>query len=557
MKTLTQTGLMLLLLLTFTITISAQEIFDAVRKGDLAKVKELLQNNPEYINKANNRLETLLHIASGNDDKEMTSLLIEKGSNLKSLDGYFYTPLMVAGLNSARVLIDNGSDINYISPDGLNALISSVYRGNKELVEYFIDKGAIIPSGDDYRKMDILSYALKAGSVKYLEMILELGLKYDAVDLLGNNLLHFASRGNSSELLYKLINMGVLINKKNVFGWTPLHRAVMSGNKTFVELLVKKGADINAKTADGKTVYNLAKETKKNEIEELLLNLGADKTTNNSPIIIGEYLGQKKPGKKAVPFDSPIIASIYNFHGNFSFSKDGNEVLWERSGAKILTSKIVNGRWIMPDTVKFVTEGGPPFFSPDGKKLYFNKYVEDGGKRKEVICAMDKTQTGWTQPYNLPDIINSIDGIHWQVSVDMKGNLYFGVRQNGYFDFRIYFSEYNKGYYSKPQIVEGLEDINAHSPYISSDGSYLIISQRGKGNGLSILFKKRNGKWTKGKDFTNIIGVPGINKTLCPMVTCDGKYLFFGVTEDTGTAPFWVDASFIEDLRKEALKDDK
>lgn len=79
--------------------------------------------------------------------------------------------------------------------------------------------------------------------------------------------------------------------------------------------------------------------------------------------------------------------------------------------------------------------------------------------------------------------------------------------------------------------------------FISPDGNYLMIC---KGKSISILFKKKDGTWTHSQDITSIIGKTGI----CPIVTPGGKYLFF-----IAYIPYWVDASFIEELRKNELNE--
>ena len=168
-----------------------------------------------------------------------------------------------------------------------------------------------------------------------------------------------------------------------------------------------------------------------------------------------------------------------------------------------------------------------------------------GQPPKELIYVMDKTPMGWSEPNALPDIINSIPGIHWQLSVDKKGNLYFGARQNGTVASRIYCSAYINGAYTEPKILESLKDVDAHSPFISPDGSYLIIST--PTNGLQILFRNKAGSWTKERNITDIIGYEGH----CPIVTHDGKYLFFLHNAGDKFIPYWVDASFIEELRSE------
>ena len=46
-------------------------------------------------------------------------------------------------------------------------------------------------------------------------------------------------------------------------------------------------------------------------------------------------------------------------------------------------------------------------------------------------------------------------------------------------------------------------------------------------------------------------------EVICPFISYDGKYLFYVHYVGDRFIPYWVDASFIEDMRKEVLKDDK
>jgi hypothetical protein len=346
-------------------------------------------------------------------------------------------------------------------------------------------------------------------------------------------------------LIEKMIILEIPVNKTNIFGFTPLHIAALKGNTQAVKLFTQKDLDINARTNDGKTPYNLAVEAKKDETAEYLKSIGADQSPQRFPVLTGEYMGQPKPGKKAVPFAPGIVT---NQHGSIVLTPDGNEMYWsinKRPGeVSMISTKKKNGKWTKPDTLK--KDIDLPFESSGGNKLFctqWNTHTKWG--IKTIIYEMDKTPTGWSEPKPLPGIINSITGIHWQISVDRKGNLYFGARLNGAIhNMRIYSSEYNNGEYSEPKIIESLKDVNAHSPYISPDGSYLIIS---KPEGLNILFKKRDGSWTDGTDLSDYTGIEGGK---CPVVTHDGKYLFF----ISGTS-YWVDASFIEELRKKELKE--
>ena len=79
MKMITIFILFLTVILLFTINLSAQEIFDAVRNGDLSKVKELIENNPELVKAKNQRGAEPLHASVSLDHIDITKYLIEKG----------------------------------------------------------------------------------------------------------------------------------------------------------------------------------------------------------------------------------------------------------------------------------------------------------------------------------------------------------------------------------------------------------------------------------------------------------------------------------------------
>jgi len=495
--------------------------------------------------------DTPLHIAALLDNNEIAQYLIEKGADINAPNGSLYTPLMRAGIKVAKVLVQNGADINYIAANGnSSALTASLWQENKEVAEYLLDCGAKLPDKENDSFLFFLSKALQKGSIKYLEACIRSRFDPLTVSESQSTMLHYAAESNSVELIEKLITLGVPMNRTNVYGWTPLHVASSKGNKNVVELLINKGLDKSSRTIDGSSPYNLAIEAKKSEVVDYLKSIGADQSPQEFPKLTGKYLGQRRPGQEPIPFAPGIIATGESFHSTVTFSQDGKEAFWT-SGSTTYHSKIVNGKWIKPDTIKYLATADVPFISPDGKKLYFLSQ-EDGKPRftKETISVMDKTQSGWFEPKPLPEIINSVFGIHLQFSVDRKGNLYFGARQNGTVVSRICFSEYKNGNYSKPVIMDNLEEEDAHSPFISPDGSYLIFTS---GMKLMMIFRKTDGTWTKERDLTEILGLTGD----CPIVTHDGKYLFFRHVAGEKYIPYWVDASFIEDLRQEALKDDK
>jgi hypothetical protein len=59
------------------------------------------------------------------------------------------------------------------------------------------------------------------------------------------------------------------------------------------------------------------------------------------------------------------------------------------------------------------------------------------------------------------------------------------------------------------------------------------------------FIKSQDGKWTEPVDLNDKYGIKG----MCPMVTKDGKYLFYLDYVNSRSQPFWVSARFIEELR--------
>jgi hypothetical protein len=156
---------------------------------------------------------------------------------------------------------------------------------------------------------------------------------------------------------------------------------------------------------------------------------------------------------------------------------------------------------------------------------------------------------------------NSLAGIHWQMSVDRDGNLFFGTWQpqgEGKYTGDIYVSECEDGEYAEPKKLGPEINVPGHynrSPFIAPDGSYLLFNRgdESRPTRLLISFRKRDGTWTTPKDPSDILGRDGSN----PIVTIDGKFLFFLETENGKIRPFWIEAGFIEDLRESELKSQK
>ena len=267
------------------------------------------------------------------------------------------------------------------------------------------------------------------------------------------------------------------------------------------------------------------------------------------PVLKGLYLGQKLPGNFPEIFAKSIVSTDLCNHSSISISPDGKEIYWAMAPldnpARIYCSRVNNGEWSKPEIVSFtiLENGDCPVLSPDGKRMYFNstRLLPNGNKKRERIWCVERTSSEWGNPFPLSAEIND-QHLHWQISVDAEGNLFFGSERSGSKGKDdVFMSQNNGGVFQEPFSLGPEINTDKHEgcPYIAPDGSYLIFSR----NGLWISFKGENGNWinaiSMGRNFDGI----------CPYVSPDGKYIFFlkmGVRYDD---IYWASAKIIEELR--------
>jgi Tol biopolymer transport system component len=283
----------------------------------------------------------------------------------------------------------------------------------------------------------------------------------------------------------------------------------------------------------------------------------------------GARIGQTPPQSEPVLFAVDIVSSNRFEHGTVTFSPDGTEAFWGSSYflgesgytyGRLLTTRVEDGRWTAPRMAEFsgVRLGdGEPFFSPDGKRLYFlsRRALEEGGPAGELgIWFVDRTSTGWSEPRRLEGGPNAI-GLYWQFSVAQNGNIYFGSSvPGGLGRSDIYVSRFAGGEYLEAEnlgpVVNG--EWSDGSPFVAPDESYLIITRGEHPDNLGdsdlwISFRDAGGSWTTPVNLPAPINSE--SREICPQVTGDGKYLLFNSFRNGQADNYWVDAGIIARLR--------
>jgi ankyrin repeat protein len=576
----------------------AQDIFDLLRKGDLAAAKALIEKSPQLVEARDNDGDTPLHYAAREGNAELINYLIDKGAKLELQDARQKTPLHLAAMNdrrdavsvmlkrgaaletrddyrrtalilcarergqaaTGRILVEAGADVNAVDKFGSTALELAAWRGKADFVDLLLEKGARVPeSGRQWQGM--LSQATENGLPRLFRRLTEGGQDLKAVDSSGAWLLQAAAAGGSGEIVGALIEKGFNPRKPDRFGWTPLHYAARDGRVDAARILIEKNAPLNARTIMGQTAYNVALERKMSSAAAFLAEKGADKSDLRFPVLEGDYLGQKPPGEKPELFGPGIISSIWGLHSTAVFTPDGNEVYWAPmmtfpgevySRGGLLMMKREKGRWTPPVWASFSGPNGEddvPFFSADGKRIYFlsrRPLPGEAQRGSEKIWFAERTAEGWSEPQPLDPDVNSVDK-HWEFSLDGQQNVYFAGQAADSLGLQdIYLARFSGGKYEKPVNVGRPVNSPAgeNSPFIAPDGRFLVFERE---YDLWVSFRGARDQWSEPINLGPGVNSPDVE--ICPVVTADGEYLFFLSQRDGESHAYWVRADVIEKAR--------
>src|SRR2546428_695223 len=124
-------------------------LVDAVKRGDSAAVRSLLQKHVD-VNEAEPDGTAALHWAVHNESVEIADLLIRGGASVKAANRYGATPLWLAAVsgNAAmiEVLLKAGADANAANPHGETPLLAAARSGEADAVRVLLERGAYRPS---------------------------------------------------------------------------------------------------------------------------------------------------------------------------------------------------------------------------------------------------------------------------------------------------------------------------------------------------------------------------------------------------------------------------
>jgi len=203
------------------------EFLEAVKEGDAARVRQMLDANPALAGTCAESGESavLLSVYYGKD--EVRELLLSRGAPLNVFEA------AAAGVRetvAARIKEDAGR-VRAFSHDGFTPLHLAAFFGRIPVVELLLSAGAPVN---------------------------EVSQNASALRPLHSAVAHRQPQA-ALEIARALIAAGADVNATQHGGWTPLHAAALHGNLALVRLLLEAGAKASAKNDTGQTPAALAK----------------------------------------------------------------------------------------------------------------------------------------------------------------------------------------------------------------------------------------------------------------------------------------------------------
>lgn len=494
----------------------AQDIHRAAMSGDTAAVRAMIRADAGLLNKRNTWGRTpLCATARDGGDGATMRLLVSLGADVNAADNSGWTPIMLAA-----------------------------WRPNKDAVEALLDAGAELPVVGR-EGAQILNDAAGGGLERLFDALLARGASVDTT----GPLLHSAAGGGSRRIVESLFDSGFDVNKKDKFGWMPLHIAAEQGHREIISFLLARGADIDARNMLGQTPYNIAQERDDPALMSYLASAGADTAPPAFPKIKGKYLGRPRPGLEPEEFAPGIVSHRYRPHSTVAVSPKGDEIFWNpmiepRGGGYsfgyIVTTRIENGYWTYPRKAAFSEKDfrdDHPFFSHDGKRLYFLSERPVAGvappKNEKRTWYLEKTKNGWSEPKFCEELpVPAGPRVTFLTfSFDRDGNYYYAT------DGDVWCSRLAKGKYAAPEkLGSAVNTDNVEmSPMISPGGDYLLFLS-GSSPGPCVSFRNKDGSWTQATSLADRIKSRPFN--FAPA----GDYIMIGGDR-------WVDAKMIEQMK--------
>ena len=185
---------LLLLALAWSSQAYSGEIHKAAKKGDVGKVRKLLQGNPDLVFSKDEDGWTPLHLAAANGYRELAEFLLANKAEVNAKDNNGGTPLhQAAGAagnhgDLVNLLLSHGADVNAKDKFGLTPLHWATLHDNEVSADVLLAHGADVNAKDDEVGNTPLIIAAGQGYEDVTKLLLAKGADVNASDNKGTPL---------------------------------------------------------------------------------------------------------------------------------------------------------------------------------------------------------------------------------------------------------------------------------------------------------------------------------------------------------------------------------
>ena len=183
MRQIVRSGLLLVLLPMAGLTAGRSEVADALKAGDLAGARKLVEQHAD-VNAPQSDGATALDWAVYRSDKEMVDLLLGAGANARAANREGSTPLWLASINGdaaiIAALLKAGADANEHLPLGRTPLMAASRTGNVEAIQVLLDHGADVNARETLRGTTPLMWAADEGHAAAIRLLIQRGADFKA-----------------------------------------------------------------------------------------------------------------------------------------------------------------------------------------------------------------------------------------------------------------------------------------------------------------------------------------------------------------------------------------
>ena len=231
----------------------------AVGNSYIDTAKILIENGAN-INAVDIEGWSALSYAVNNGDIEIAKLLLENKSKIKDeLLIAIKSPIVESSINIMKLLIDNKANINYTDENGFNPLNIAIESGDMELTKFLIKNGANVNSLMQ-DGLSLIGYAIAQNNMDLLQILIENGanVNYTNGDSWANTPLQTASRLGLDNVVRILLTRNADINAVDMNGNTALHTAALNSQLSVVKLLLEKNPNLDIQNKVGNTALHSA-----------------------------------------------------------------------------------------------------------------------------------------------------------------------------------------------------------------------------------------------------------------------------------------------------------